>query len=326
MKKLKKLVMSLTAAFALCLLFANVVNVQAYETRQHMENKVYINKTVNASGNYVDEKKIRIGLFNEKTIRIDFTAGQEVTNLKANKKTLETVVTSYYANSSTYYVWDKTNKKYTDDTFKMGYAEISLYATKAGSYKVTFNVGSAKYTVNVLASNSGVFTKAVLGKTNLSVNKVTVKNGELTQKESYMSKVTAKKGKLKITAGSQYKITGIVVEYVDKNGKEQIKKYKNGKTINLSQAYYTVNKGADGYLYRTSKKLTYIYISYKDKFTGTTVTYSVVKNRGKKEIKKVRKDGITNKVYTAYDSGYYYDASYVENYESVSPSLTLWSY
>lgn len=310
MKKLKKLVASLTAAFALCLLFANVISVQAYND-PHYENKVYINKTTDAKGNYINVTKFRMGLFSMKTVNLEFPENLDVTNIKVNKKGLEAARTSYYPSDDTYYVWNAATQSSTDQKFKLGNAVISLYATKAGTYKVTFNIGTTKYTLNVYASETGVYTKATLGKTKLLTTKTTVKNGELTKTESSTVKVSDKKGKLKFTAGGNYKITGFVVEYVDKNGKQQFKKYKNGKSITLSQKYYEENKEGNGYSYRSARKNTYIYISYKDKFTGSSVTYSISKTRGKKEVKCVSKNNITKINSVSY---------------SPSASLTLWNY
>lgn len=45
-------------------------------------------------------------------------------------------------------------------------------------------------------------------------------------------------GKFKITANSQYKITGIIAVSVDKNGKYTYKKFKNGKKLTLSKDTY----------------------------------------------------------------------------------------
>ena len=300
MKKLKKLAMSLTAAFALCLLFANVISVQAYDS-PHYENKVYINKTTDAKGNYINVTKFRMGLFSQKTVTLDFPENLEVTNLKTSNKGLEAAITSYYANYGSYSTWDAANKKYVDPVFKLGRAVITLNAVKAGSYKVTFNIGTSKYTLNVLATEDGIYTKATLGKTKLLTTKTTVKSGELTKTTGTMYKVTDKKGKLKFTAGKKYQITGFVVEYVDKNGKTQYKKYKNGKSITLSQNYYSEYRNADGSTDKSSRKYTNIYVSYKDKFTGDSVTYSVSKTRGKKEVKCVRKDNITKFNTTTYD-------------------------
>ena len=307
---MKKLVASLTAAFALCLLFANVISVQAYND-PHYENKVYINKTTDAKGNYINVTKFRMGLFSQKTVTLDFPENLEVTNLKTSNKGLEAAITSYYANYDSYSTWDAANKKYVDPVFKLGRAVITLNAVKAGSYKVTFNIGTSKYTLNVLATEDGIYTKATLGKTKLLTTKTTVKSGELTKTTGTMYKVTDKKGKLKFTAGKKYKITGFVVEYVDKNGKTQYKKYKNGKSITLSQKYYEENKEGNGYSYRSARKNTYIYISYKDKFTGSSVTYSISKTRGKKEVKCVSKNNITKINSVSY---------------SPSASLTLWNY
>jgi hypothetical protein len=310
MKMFKKLTMGLTAAFAFCLLFANVLTVQAYNSA-HTENKVYVNRTTDANGNYINQTKFRIGLFRIYTINLDFPENAEVTNVKANKSGMDVKLTYYNSSYDTYSTWDAANKKYVDPTFKLGHATISYMATKAGIYKISFNVGGAAYTVNVLATEDQIFTKAVLGKKKLFASKNVVKKGQYSGSEDVMYKVSDTKGKLKFTPGTKYKITGFVVRYVDKNGKEKSKKYKNGKNIKLSQAVYRIEKGADGDSYKSPRKETQIYISYKDTFTGNSDTYSVVKNRGKKEVKLVSKKNITKINTVSYNP----DAS-----------LTLWNY
>lgn len=92
---------------------------------------------------------------------------------------------------------------------------------------------------------------------------------------------------------SQYKLKSIIVVSTDKNGKYTYKKVKNGGNINLSKALEYNSKDTSGYYEKGSKKYTYICLSYKDKFLGDTVTCTISKSRGIKEIKYVRKNGQT---------------------------------
>ena len=290
-------------AFAICFLFANVLNVQAYTYEDKAKNGVYIEAVRNVKGKWVNNTKQRISTFSIASIDVEFPEKSTIRNLKSNKKGLEVKQTYYNGNIIDYYSYGK--------------ATLSLYATKTGSYKVTFDVYNKdgvklqKCTLNILAVNdNNVIKTATLGKTKLRTSKATVKNGELTLSRSYVDKVSAKSGKLKVTGNSKYKITGLVVQGTDKNGKIYMKKIKNGKNIALSQDYeYGYHSG--GHSYRGSRKYTYIYVSYKDTFTGNSVTYSVSSKRGKKEVVRTEKNKLTGTTEVIYDP---------------SATLTLWNY
>ena len=319
MKRLRKMAGSLITAFAICFLFANVLNVQAYTRENKVKDAVYIDAVRNAKGKWVNNTKRRIDTFSIEQIKVEFAVNGTIRNLKSNKKGLEVKQTEYDADAGSHYLYD-ANSNYIG-SFDYGTAEISLYATKAGSYKVTFDVYNQagvklkKCTVNILAANDNdVIKTATLGKTKLRTSKATVKNGELTLSKSSINKVSAKSGKLKVTGNAKYKITGLVVSGVNKNGKEYFKKYKNGKNIALSQAYEYSERDANGSSSRTSKKYTYIYVSYKDTFTGDSVTYNVTQKRGKKEVVCTSKNKLTGVTKTTY------------NDEDSISVITLWNY
>ncbi len=328
MKRQKKLLVGLTMAFAFCFLFANVLSVQAFTTANKVKDAVYVDAVTNAKGNWVNTTKHRINTFSINSFEVEFGQGAQIRNLKSNKKGLEVKQTEYYANRSYHNTYDANGN--LSGEFRYGSARISLYATKTGSYKVTFDVYSSagvklkKYTVNVLAVNdTGVIKTATLGKTKLRTLKTKLKKGVLTKSSSVINKVNEKSGKLKFTANTKYKITGFVVKGVNKNGKAFYKKYKNGKNIKLSEAYaYKESDAYDNSSSNPAKKYTYIYVSYKDTFTGDTCTYSVSKKRGKKEIVRTYKEKNTGKKTISYDP----TSSDDEYYDFSGTILTLWNY
>lgn len=297
MEKLKRIMMSAITVMTFCLMFANVLKVQA-ETS--MENgKIYINWGFDVKGNVKEQKKVRVITYSDdiKSLHIRHGSGDKIANIKVNKKGLDAKVTS--------------NQIYSD----YGDSYISLYATKPATYKVSFdvlngsNVKRGHYTVQVQAVNSdSVIKKATFGKQTVISNTATIKKGVKKNSSKESCKVKGSSGKLKISANSQYKITGIVVVSVDKNGKYTYKKFKNGKNLTLSKNYeYTTTSAEQGRKYHYSKKNTYIYVSYKDKFLGDSVTYSITSARGRKEVKCVKKDAFTGWRTTSYSRRPYSD-------------------
>jgi hypothetical protein len=225
------------------------------------------------------------------SIDVSYASGDKIANLKSSKpKNLE--VTQTYSYNSGY------------DT---GSATISLHANKAGKYTVKFDVvnsagtkrGSYKITVQVV-NNDSLIKKATFGKQVVKSSTTKVKSGAVTTTSVDSYKVKGKSGKLKLTANSQYKITGLVVVSVNKNGKYTYKKIKNGKKVTLSQARAYTSTNPDGSYSKDTYKYTYICVSYKDKFFGNSVTYSVTTKRGRKEVKRVYKNGVTGSTSTSY--------------------------
>ena len=292
MRRFTKMMSVAFTLLAFCFLFGNVVTVNAAEKTP---GKVYVEPVKTVKGKWVDTKKMRVVTDGTKTFDVEYAAGDSIKNLKVNKKGLTAAVTYTYSDSQE---WEEA----------MGYSRITLYGTKPGTYTVSFTVvdingksrGKKKMTVQVVNSDS-VTKKVTFGSQTVISDTVTYKNG--TKKEVYKSntKVKGSSGKLKVTPDSQYKITGLIVCYVDKNGKEVYKKVGNGANITLSKTYGYVSTST-GASNRSDKKLTYVWISYKDTFTGDTCKCSITKARGVKEVKRVCKNKLTGRTTVSYDA------------------------
>ncbi|MDE6432920.1 MAG: hypothetical protein K2L07_01675 [Lachnospiraceae bacterium] len=302
MKRIKSIMMCAFALLTFCALFANVQTVHA---ASYVNGNIYVNPVEDVKGNIKDCKKVRVTTYADSISSFDvrYGSGDKIANLKVNKKGLEARVTD------------------TENYSSYGEADISLYATKPATYKVSFDVVNSKnqkrghYIVQVQAVNSSsVIKKAVFGKQTVESNSASIKKGVKKNSSKSSYKVKGKSGKFKITANSQYKITGIVVVSVNKKGQYVYKKFKNGKKLALSQNYDSISTDAYwGITSKPLKKYTYIYVSYKDKFFGHTQTYSISKARGRKEIKSVYKNGITGSRTTNY-------------YRRPSATIELWQY
>lgn len=302
MKSIKSIMMCAFSVLAFCFLLSGVQTVCAAE---YVNGRIYVNPIEDVKGNYKDCKKIRIDTYSDYcgSFRVRYGSGDKLANLKVNKKGLSVAVSS----SNNY-------SEYGDST-------ISLYATKPTTYKVSFDVLNSQnqkrghYTVQVQAVNSdAVIKKAVFGKQTIRLNSATIKKGVKKTSWKSVNKVSGKSGKLKITPNSQYKITGIITVSVNKKGQYVYKKFKNGKKLTLSQNYESVSASAYyGTRYHSFKKKTYVYVSYKDKFFGNSVTYSVTKARGIKEVKRVEKDAVTGEKKTSYG-------------RCPSATISLWQY
>lgn len=306
MKRIKSTMLCMMALMTFSLMFVNVLTVQA--AKEKTPGGVYIESYTDSKGNVKEQKKFRITTYNTETFDVEYGPNNKIKSLKVNKKGMTAKVT----------------KKYSDDDDYDYYSTISLCATKAGVYTVSFKVVDGKgktrkkCKVKVLAAdNNSLIKKATFGKKTVMLHSSSIKGGakETVTKDS--GNVSGKSGKLKITPNSQYKITGMVVVSIDKNGKYSYKKVKNGKKITLSRKY----KKGSGLYKRPAKKETYIYVSYKDKFLGNlgnSETWSVSKKDGKKVLKQVysTKSG---------KSTYYYSDSFGDRFYNTA-DITLWQY
>lgn len=292
MKSFKKIMSIAFTLIAFCFLFANVITVNAEEKTP---GKVYVAPYQTVKGKWKDTTKMRVVTDQFAEFTVEYGEGDSIKNLKVNKKGLSAAVTYSYNE-------DRDYKDY-------GYSNITLYSTKPGKYKVSFNVVGAdgktvakkSVTVQVVHSTE-LIKKATFGSQTVLANSVSLKNG--TKKTTYKEnrKVKGSSGKLKISPNSQYKITGMVVVSLDKNGKEVYKKIKNGGTVNLSKAYASLYR-TPTYKSQSGKKWTYVYVSYKDTFFGNTCTYSISKSRGVKEVKCVYKNKLTGSISISYNPG-----------------------
>lgn len=204
----------------------------------------------------------------------------------------------------------QTNYQKVDATdYEYSEAVIQLDSTKKGNYSVKIKVGSKTTTVKVyVTDNPRAVAQVKLGKSVLK--KVSRKASSKSITDVYQSNFyvssKVKSGKLKVSATKGYKITGMVVAYVNKDGKAVYKKVKNGKKITLSQALADRYTSTDGYYSKASKKRTQIFVSYKDSYTGYSVTYAPVKKGGLRKIKRTIKftgDSTKYVDYLTYGSG-----------------------
>lgn len=225
----------------------------------------------------------------------------------------------YYKNSKgTYY--DTNMKENTVDgqpDYAYSKATIQLSATKAGTYKVNISANGQTKTLKVnVTTYGGGFKSATLDKKTLTKRTRSASDKKITTSYTADYKVssTAKSGKFKVSADKGVKITGLVVASVNKDGKAVYKKVKNGKKISLSQAYAVDRKNTSGYYNRSTRKDTYVFVSYKDTYLGTSVTYSVTSKHGYKQIKQVYKKA-DGKKYVSY-----------LDYGSSSGDYNIWAY
>ena len=306
-EKFKKLIATL---LALALIVSALsVNSYAAAAKDKVDNTLYIFSSrydgikTNSKGDWKDLTKMRLEVFCETYFYAEFTGAARI-KATSSKKDLEVKVT--YHNYDDQYSYDNATNTYK------GHAEanISLYATKSGKYTVTVTAdkvggGSVSKKVTVLVTDqSGKFKTVKLGKQTIYSDTGKVKKGELTNKYSKALKTSAKSGKLKITPNTQYKITGIIVASVDAKGKVSLKKVKNGKKITLSKGYSSKWSDAfDGSSGKEARKYTYIFVSYKDTFTGDSCTYSITTKRGRKEIMEVYKNARTGDKSVSYTKG-----------------------
>ncbi len=224
--------------------------------------------------------------------------GDYISEVKVNKKGLTAGVTY------------QTNSDWSEETYSC-YGAISLIAQKAGTYKVSFNVrkadgsvvGSYKMTVYAYVSDGNVWKQAKLGSKVVEKETVKRKGTTFTTKTSSTYKVAnnLKSAKFKVTPNKGYSITGLVYTYYNAKGQPVAKKVKNGRSIKLSQTYPSEDRDADGSIDKDARMYTGVYVSYKDKYLGTYVKYSVVKRHNQKMIKCVSKDQ-TGMVSTSYIS------------------------
>ena len=313
MKKSLKRLYAIVLSLLICV-STLTINSYAVTYQDKANNTLYVAAKRNDKGEWKNLTKTRIEVLDMSSISVQYTGKASIT-VKSSKAALNAKVTS--SSFSKYSNWDESTKTYLGNSS----ATIGLYATKNGTYSVTITAtkpdgSSVSKSVSILVTNqSGVYKTAKLGKKTIYSEIGKTKSGQLTKKASALYKVSAKTGKLKLTPNTKYKITGLVVTSVNAKGKASIKKINNGKKITLSRGYnYKSSDAFDGTSYKSSKKITNIYVSYKDTFTGSSVTYTVTTKRGKKEIMRTYKDGVTGDKDVTYFNG-----------ESGS-TLSLWSY
>lgn len=203
-------------------------------------------------------KKAHIGVTSQysNAITVTFEEGDyKIANLKTPSDLIARVT----------YVRSSSNENTYDENYPWGYAEISLYAKKAGTYKkVTFDVVdrtgevTSSHTVKVKADTS-----------------YAIKSASFAGSTKVYGLTTKKKGAFKVKMNSGYTLKGITMTTYNKSGEAVTKKISNGDTVTLGK-YRSKNVYED-----TSTREqwnaslfapTYFEISYTDSYTGETKT------------------------------------------------------
>ncbi len=226
-------------------------------------------------------KKVRIyyGDVNYSAIQVKYgEPGSQIKNLKTSNKNLKAKQSFQNISIDSY-----DDMSYEDDNT----AEISLYAKKKGTYKVTFDICDADgntlekgVEVTVYAQNDSPFKKVTF-------------NG----KDTWLMQ-TKGSGKFKVVMNKGYKLkkieysTTTIQPIESEEGYKSVetwKTIKNGKKIKLNKtpgyyAYsYSYGEATDSYYRNRSywrdplTAYTYVKITYVDKYTKelTTTTYSL---------------------------------------------------
>lgn len=310
MKRILKQLLSFILAITLIVSMLSV-NSYAYTREIKKDDVLYVSPAVDINGKWKNLSKFRMRAFSTQSFRADINTNARLSVKSSKPSALKAVMTEYN------YV-DDVKRDLSNGSEGIVNATISLYATKTGTYTVTVTATLKDGTIRqqkikvLVTAATGAYKKIKYGKKTVMSKSAQIKKGQLKTKESQSLRVTRKSGKLTVTPNSQYKITGIIVETVDKKGKAVFKKVKNGKNIKISKSYdYLSTDASDNYYSKSTRKFTYVYISYKDKFTGDTYTYSITKNRGRKEVKLVATDKRTGRKTVDYKPG---------------ASLYLWDY
>ncbi len=304
MKRIKRIMLSMITAMTLCFMFANVITVNA--ATEKVPGGVYVDTFRDAKNNIKETTKMELVLGNTYNLDVEFGGGDRIANLKVKKSGGVLPKVTYTYNNY---------RPATETYVPSGDATISLYAAKTGKYTLSFDVvnnqgvvrRSCKVTL-LVRELSGAYKKVTFGgKTVLSASNK-LKKGVRTSTSESEYRVTGESGNIKLTPNSKYKITGLVVASIDKNGTYTYKKIKNGGKITLSKLYQYQYHASNGYDDHDSKKYTCVYVSYKNTFTGDSVKYSVSKAKGKnsrgiKEIKCVRVTKKTGLKTTSYYTG-----------------------
>lgn len=218
-------------------------------------------------------QKVHIGLkqFSDYNSRIEvkFSQGDyKVQNVKTSSKNLICRVTNIDATSS--------KRTYQTDN-PWGYARIGLHAKKKGTYTVTFDVVDknmnvkSSHSVKVYANNEvGVKKVTFAGKTSFT---------SLPPNSGYGLNAIGQSGSgvFKVSMNKGYSLNSITMVTYKKSGIAVRKKIKNGAKVTLGK-YRSISGQSQSSeydeWYADLLAETRFEISYKDKYTGQTMTAS----------------------------------------------------
>lgn len=162
------------------------------------------------------------------------------------------------------------------------YAYLTIYAKKAGTYKIKFDVyksSKRKRTSRTVRVHAQGYNSVI------SSVKLNGKNIIKSSSDTYSAYVSNKSAKVKFGLSNGYKIKKITVSYRDQNGREKTKNFKNGKKLNLGNYGYSYDN--NNYWQKGMWAYTKFTITYKDKYAQDvnynegTVTYYIYKKATK---------------------------------------------
>lgn len=211
----------------------------------------------------ITPKKVTVseGSISYASIRVDYSKGDaQLKNIKSSSPNLIARQTRQYCS------------EYSDSN----YAEIGLYAKKAGSYRVTFDVCDANG--NKVSSHK-VKVKAVKRNSDYTypIKEVTFAGKQF----SYELLTPKKKGKFRVALNKGYKLKSIEMEYYDADGRSQRKTVKNNADVALGlytykREYSYSRYDGDDWYYSFYTRLfaeTNFYVAVQDKKSKQITTY-----------------------------------------------------
>ena len=176
---------------------------------------------------------------------IELNVGESISKLKVDKKGLK--LKARNNNFTEYEVVDKEanaeyNKENKDDPVKSGRrVYVRAISSKAGTYKVTFNIKKGKKTVKTKQKitvyvGNAVTSVKFAGKTYKTLGKYQGSEYVSPFYSTYDFVTKKSKGKFSAKAGYGYKIVGIAYEkYNTKTEEWDTKAYKKGTSVSLSK-------------------------------------------------------------------------------------------
>ncbi|MBA4686206.1 MAG: hypothetical protein H2184_03555 [Candidatus Galacturonibacter soehngenii] len=227
-------------------------------------------------------KKVRIyAMTSKQTLSFDLPGyDYTIANLKSSNSKLKVKQTFY-----------RTEEGYTENS---NFATISLYASKEGTYKVSFDILDAQgkkvssKKITVYARNDSPLKTLKLGKN--TITSTTVNDANMKTTDNYLLKGNS--GKVKVTLAKGYKLKKIEYGIYDKAKKEIVyTTVKNNKKITYGKdsseysskdEYFDEDEGKyirRKYWTKSAVAGTFIRVSYLDKYTKqeNTLSYSFYK-------------------------------------------------
>lgn len=212
-------------------------------------------------------------------IKVTYSKGDaQIKNIKTSSKNLIARQTNQY--------WRKEKNSWSKDA-PYGYADIGLYGTKKGTYKLTFDV------CNEEGKKRSSHSVKVVVSDDLAVNYPIMKATFNGKTDAFWSLSNKSSGKFKVVMNKGYKLKSITMTTYDAKGNNVTKKIKNNKKVKLGQYAYLYENDYEyqnwgevwneetGEYDRVNDKLEWSYYLYAHVLANTTftITYQNTKTK-----------------------------------------------